>query len=106
MKGISIGKRLRLLVNGVDDALVPVADVDRHQLAVEVDEAFPFRRPEINPFRFRNGNRINFRLRRPLEQRVLLGEINNFLAGHRGSGKSCGHEFLLFRVRDSSQIIW
>src|ERR1035438_23563 len=65
---IRIAQHRCLLGNGPDDALIAVSDVDRHQLAVEVDEALPFRRPEINALgpRYRDG--IDLGLRRPLKQ--------------------------------------
>src|SRR5213082_3198868 len=50
------------------DARIAVADVHAHQLAVEVDEALAFRRPEVDALRSRHRNRIDFRLRRPLEE--------------------------------------
>ena len=68
----------------LNHALVAVADVDAHQLAVEVDEALPFRRPEVNALCARDRDGIDLGLRRPFEQRVLLGEIDDFLAGHGG----------------------
>ena len=58
-------------------------DVHAHQLAVEVDEALAFRRPEINALRARDRDRIHLRLRRPFEERVLLRERDHLLAGHR-----------------------
>ena len=81
---VRVGERLSLLFDRVDHALVAVADVDAHQLRVEVEPAFSFRREEAAPFRSRDGDRIDRRLRGPLEERVLLGEVNDFLAGHGG----------------------
>jgi hypothetical protein len=46
---------LRLLADGLDDALVAVSDVDGHELAVEVDEALAFRRVEVNPLALATG---------------------------------------------------
>src|SRR5262245_26935570 len=40
---VSIGQRRGLLLNGANDALIAMTNVDAHQLAVEVDEALPFR---------------------------------------------------------------
>jgi hypothetical protein len=31
---------------------------------------------------------------------VLLGEVDDFLAGHGGSGESCGHKNPLFSNRE------
>ena len=93
-KWVGIAECLRLLVHRVDHALVAVADIDRHQLAVEVDEALPFRRPEIDSFGAGDWDGIDLRLRRPLKQSVFLGEINNFLARHRGCSESSSHGLL------------
>src|SRR5208283_4471870 len=60
---IRVAERLRLFFDGADDALIAVADVHRHQLAVEVDEAFALGRPEIDSLRPGDRDRINFRLR-------------------------------------------
>ena len=65
------------------DALVAVADVHAHQLAVEVDEPLAFRRPEVDPLGARDRDRIDLRLRRPLEERVLLRQRDHLFAGHR-----------------------
>src|ERR1041385_7757 len=40
----------KLLGNGLDHPRVPMANIDTHQLAIEIDEAFALRRPEINSF--------------------------------------------------------
>ncbi len=79
---IRIGKRRRLLADGLDDALVAVSDIDGHELAVEVDEALPFRRLEINSLGAGDGNGIDLRLRRPFIERVLAREVDDFFAGH------------------------
>ena len=75
-----------LLLNRPDDALVAVADVDAHQLAVEIDVALVFRRPEVDALRARDGNRIHRGLRRPLEECVPATEFDDFFARH---GFSC-----------------
>ena len=80
---IGVGERLGLLRDGADDALVAVADVDAHQLAVEVEEPLAFRRPEPAALRAGHRNRIDRALRRPLEERVLLREIDDGLAAQR-----------------------
>src|SRR5581483_6614704 len=96
---VGIGQHARLLGNSVDHALVTVADVHAHQLAVEINEALPFRRPEVNALGAGDRYRIHFRLRRPFEQRVLLGEINNFLAAHRRYCGSSSHDVLKTKPR-------
>src|SRR5436305_9387240 len=49
-KRIRIGKRLRLVVNCLNDALVSVSDVHGHELAIKINEALPFGRPEVDAF--------------------------------------------------------
>src|SRR5262249_17864095 len=46
---VRVGQRLDLLLHRAHDALVAVADVHAHQLAVEIDETLAFRRPEVDP---------------------------------------------------------
>ena len=79
---VGVGERRRLILDRLDDARIAVADVDAHQLAVEVDEALAFRRPEVDALRLRDRNRIDVRLRRPLVERVLLRQRHHFLSGH------------------------
>src|SRR6187397_489015 len=67
---IGVGQRLGLMRDGPDDALVAVADVHAHQLAVEVEITLAFRRPEPAALRAGHRNRIDRALRRPLEQSV------------------------------------
>src|ERR1019366_1758771 len=95
-KRIRIAERRRLLLNRPNHAFVAMSDVDRHQLAVEVDETLPFRRPEINPLGTSHRDWIDLRLRRPLIQCVLLGQVDNLLASHGGSRGSGGHPVLAF----------
>src|SRR5689334_2777858 len=45
---VGIGQRRGLVLNGANHALIAMTNVDAHQLAVEVDEALPFRCPEID----------------------------------------------------------
>ena len=82
---VGVGQRRRLILNGLDHARIAVADVDAHQLAVEVDEALALGRPEVDALRFRHGDGIDVRLGRPLIERVLLAERHHFLSGHRVS---------------------
>ena len=88
---VRVGECRRLILDGLDDPLVAVADVDAHQLAVEVDEALAFRGPEVDALGARDRNRIDLRLRRPLVDRVLAGQGDDVFAGHgrRGYGR-CG----------------
>src|ERR1017187_7800639 len=70
---------------------VAMSDVHRHQLAVEIDEALPFRRPEIDALCPSHRNRIDLGLCRPLKQCVLPGEIDDLSARHRGVGSNRSH---------------
>jgi hypothetical protein len=92
---VRVGQRRGLILDGADDPLVAVADVDAHQLAVEVEEPLAFRRPEPAALRSRDRNRIGRPLRRPLEERVLLREIDDGLAAQAREGG-------VRRVHDSS----
>src|SRR5665213_2445211 len=88
---VRVGERLRLLLDGAHDARVAVADIHAHQLTVEVDEALPLRRPEVDPLGARHRNRIHLRLRGPLEERVLLRQRDHLVAGHRRTRRFNGH---------------
>ena len=79
---VGIRQRRGLILDRLDDARIAVADVDAHQLAVEVDEALALGRPEIDAVRLRDRDRIDMRLRRPLIERVLLRQRHHFLPGH------------------------
>src|SRR5215468_10097038 len=65
---VGIGKRLCLLSDRRYHTLITVPNVHRHQLAVKVDETLSLWRPKINALGTRDGNRIDLRLCRPLEQ--------------------------------------
>jgi hypothetical protein len=65
-------------------------------LAIEVDEALPFRRPEMNALGAGHGNGVDLGLGRPLEEGVLFGEVDDFLAGETGIYRGRGHVFLAF----------
>src|SRR5215204_5494886 len=54
---ICVSKRCRLLLNRTNHSLVAMTNVDAHQLAVEIDEALVFRRPEVDSLRARDRNR-------------------------------------------------
>ena len=79
---VRVREHRHLVLNRLDDPLVAVADVHAHQLAVEVEEALPFRRPEAHALRARDGNRIHRPLGGPLEDRVPLRERDHLRAGH------------------------
>jgi len=78
-----------------------VPDVDAHELAVEIDEAFAFGRPKINTLRARDGNRIDSSLGGPFEESVATTELDDLLACHCfGSGchnvGMLGQDFRIF----------
>ena len=81
---VGIREHRGLILNRLHDALVAVADVHAHQLAVEVEEALAFGRPEIHALRARHRNRIDGVLRRPFIDRVLAAQIDHLFAGHGG----------------------
>ena len=68
---IGVGQLLGLRLDGVDDALVAVADVDAHQLRVEVEVALAVGRVEVDAFGALDRDGVDRALRRPLVQRVL-----------------------------------
>ena len=76
----------RLGGDGVDDALVAVADVDRHQLAVEVEDPAALGRVEVDAFRPVDGDRVQGALHGPREDGVFARERHDLLAAHRGAG--------------------
>ena len=77
----------RLCRDGVDDPSIAVADVDRHQLAVEVEDPLTLGRVEVDALGVIDGDRVDGPLDRPREDRVLLGEGGDLRARHRaGSG--------------------
>jgi len=71
-----------LLLDGADDALVAVADVHAHQLAVEIEIALAVRRPEVHALRARDRDGIDGRLHGPFENRVLLGKGDDLFGSH------------------------
>jgi hypothetical protein len=83
-EGIGIGQLRGLILDGLDHPRIGVADVDAHQLRVEVDVALALRGPEIDALGPRNGNGIHVRLRRPFEEGVALGERHHLGTGHSG----------------------
>src|SRR5205807_691479 len=83
---IGVREHLRLFLDGANDSLVAMPDIDAHQLAVEVDVALIFRCPEVDALGARDGNRIHRGLGGPFEERVPATEFDDFFAGH---GFSC-----------------
>ena len=88
----------RLLGDRVDDPPVAVADVDRHQLAVEVEDPLALGRVQVDALGAVDRDRVERALDRPREERVLPGEGDDLLARHprRGadahrssSGRAC-----------------
>jgi hypothetical protein len=69
-----------LIFDRLDHTLVAVPDVDAHELAVEVDEAFAFGRPEIDALCARDGNRIDSSLGGPFEESIAATELDDLLA--------------------------
>ena len=76
---VDVGQLVGLRLDRVDDALVAVADVDAHQLRVEVEVALAVGRVEVDAFGPLNRNGIDRRLGRPLVQRVLPREVDDLL---------------------------
>ncbi len=77
----------RLLGDRVDDPPVAVADVHRHQLAVEVEDPLALGRVEVDALGVIDGDRVELALDGPREEGVgpVLGD--DLLAGHpRGRG--------------------
>jgi hypothetical protein len=89
-----------LVGDGFDDTIITMADVNRHQLAVEVDVALAFRRIEINSLGGGDRNGIDFRLRGPFVERVLLAKIDDFFTGELiGCGiRNGGHLVLILEI--------
>ena len=64
----------RLLGDGVDDAPIAVADVDRHQLAVEIEDALSFGRIQPDALGVVDDDRIDGPLDRPREEGMCAVE--------------------------------
>ncbi len=79
-EGIGVGQGGRLLLDGLHHLGMGVADVRAHELAVEVQVALAFGRPEVDAFRARDRDGVDLGLRRPLEHRVLAAEGDDLLA--------------------------
>src|SRR6266850_1828714 len=91
---VGIGKRRGLLVNRANHPLVAMPDVYAHQLAIEVDEALSFRRPEVDSLRACDRNGIHRSLSRPFEECVPAAEIDDLLARHGFANNSHGTAML------------
>ena len=96
---VRVRQHLELVLYRANHPLVAMTDVHAHQLAVEIDVALAFRGPEVDALRARHRDRIDLRLRRPFEQRVLLRQRNHLFAGHRLNDLSC-HVTLLSNHKD------
>src|SRR6185295_2701807 len=79
-EGVRVSERLRLLLDGINHTHVAVSDVYAHQLAVEVDEAFAFRRPEVDAFRGCHRDWIDCCLSGPFEESMTTTKFDDFLA--------------------------
>ena len=93
-KRVRVRERCRLVLNRLDHALVAVADVHAHQLAVEVDVPLAVGRVEIDALRARHRDRVHRGLDGPFKERVLFAECDHFFVGHGGSlnPKDTNHE--------------
>ena len=87
-----IGKLLGLLPNGGQNTRIPVADIDAHQLRVEVKKAFAVGRPEVHALSVVNAERLHRLLRRPFVQAVLPSQAYNLVR------REIAHMRLLFLV--------
>ncbi len=66
----------------VNYAPVAVADVDAHQLRVEIEVSLAVGVPEVDAFALRHRDRVDGALRRPRKERMLFGEFYDFFGGH------------------------
>ena len=87
-----IGQLLGLLPNGGQHTRIPVADIDAHQLRVEVKKAFAVGRPEVHALSVVNAERLHRLLRRPFVQAVLPSQAYNLVR------REIAHMRLLFLV--------
>ena len=87
---ICVGESCRLIGDRLQDALIAMADVGAHQLAIEVEELLLFRGPEPGALRAGDWNWVRCSLRRPLRHGVPLGEGDHLWPAQWGS-LSCAH---------------
>ena len=76
----------RLLGDRVDHPAVAVADVHRHELAVEVEDPLALGRVQVDALRMVDGDRIQGALDGPREERVGAVERDDLRARHLGDG--------------------
>ena len=81
---VRVRERRRLFLDRLDDALVAVADVHAHQLAVEVEVALAFGRPEVAALRAaRPGSDRPSPARTIRRACAVFDERDHLFAGHR-----------------------
>ena len=92
----------------IDDPPIAVADVDRHQLAVEVEDPAALGRVEVDAFGPIDRDGIDGALDRPGEERVLARQRDDLLAGHAAGCGADAHLYLLWRRRAAitAQSLW
>ncbi len=89
--GHDVLELLGLLVDRIDHAPVAVADVDRHQLAVEVEDLPALGRVQVDALGTIDRDRVDRPLDRPREERVGAIERDDLLAGEVLQGGFDGH---------------
>ncbi len=72
---------LHLLLHRVNHALVAVADVDAHELRVEIHIALAVGVPEVDALGVVHHQRLDRALRGPLVQRGVVREVEDLLSG-------------------------
>ena len=88
----------RLGGDRVDHPPVAVADVDAHQLAVEVDDPATLGGVQVDPLGVVDRDRVDRALDRPREEGVLARQPDDLLGGHRAGGGGGRHRRHLGRV--------
>ena len=84
--GVDVADLLGLGRDGVDDPLVTVADVHRHQLAVEVEDALTVGGVHVDALGVLDGHGYDRVLRHPVEHRVLLRQRRHLVGAQQHSG--------------------
>ena len=87
--GRDVADLVHLRLDGIDDALVAVADVDAHELRIEVHVALAVGVPEVDAFGVIDDQRRDGALRGPLVEGGLAREIDDLLLW---SGRRSPHE--------------
>ena len=86
--GLHVLELQRLGRDRVDDPAVAVTDVDRHQLAVEIEDALALGGVQVDAFGMVDGDGVEGALDGPGEEGVLPGQGDDLVAGHAaGSGR-------------------